>query len=71
MLEGAIPRAAVNTCAATADPAERFAGLLRGDFKATVLPYITIAERPKEQPCTRLVCARATECEYVLRLRIP
>src|SRR2546427_6746348 len=47
MLEGAMPRAAVNTCAATADPAERFAGLLRGDFEATVLqePYITIAEK--------------------------
>ena len=47
MLEGAMPRAAVNTCAATADPGERFAGLLRGDFEATVLqePYITIAEK--------------------------
>ncbi len=47
MLDGAIPRAAVTTCAATTSPAERFAGLMRGEFEATVLqePFITVAER--------------------------
>jgi ABC-type nitrate/sulfonate/bicarbonate transport system substrate-binding protein len=47
MLEGAMPRAAITTVAAVTSPAERFAGLLRGDFEATVLqePYITVAER--------------------------
>jgi len=47
MLEGAMPRDAVNTCAATADPVERFARLMRGEFEATVLqePYITVAEK--------------------------
>jgi ABC-type nitrate/sulfonate/bicarbonate transport system substrate-binding protein len=47
MLEGAMPRAAITTCAAVTSPAERFAGLLRGDFEATVLqePYITVAEK--------------------------
>jgi len=45
MLEGAMPREAVLTCAATADPVERFAALMHGDFEATVLqePYITVA----------------------------
>ena len=47
MLEGAMPREAVTTCAAATSPAERFAGLMRGDFAATVLqePWITVAER--------------------------
>jgi ABC-type nitrate/sulfonate/bicarbonate transport system substrate-binding protein len=47
MLEGAMPRAAVTTCAAPTSPAERFAGLMRGDFAATVLqePWITVAEK--------------------------
>jgi ABC-type nitrate/sulfonate/bicarbonate transport system substrate-binding protein len=47
MLEGAMPRAAVTTCAAPTSPAERFAGLMRGDFEATVLqePWITVAEK--------------------------
>ena len=47
MLEGAMPREAVRTCAATTSPAERFAGLMRGDFDATVLqePWITVAEK--------------------------
>ena len=47
MLEGAMPREAVTTCAAPTSPAERFAGLMRGDFVATVLqePWITVAEK--------------------------
>ena len=47
MLEGAMPREAVITCAAATSPAERFAGLMRGDFAATVLqePWITVAEK--------------------------
>ncbi len=47
MLEGAVSRDAITTCAATANAAERFAALLRGEFEATVLqePYITVAAR--------------------------
>jgi len=47
MLEGAMPREAVTTGAAATSPVERFAGLMRGDFEATVLqePYITVAEK--------------------------
>jgi ABC-type nitrate/sulfonate/bicarbonate transport system substrate-binding protein len=47
MLEGAMPREVVTTCAAPTSPAERFAGLMRGDFAATVLqePWITVAEK--------------------------
>ena len=47
MLEGAMPRAAITTVAAVTSPAERFGGLMRGDFEATVLqePYITVAEK--------------------------
>jgi ABC-type nitrate/sulfonate/bicarbonate transport system substrate-binding protein len=47
MLEGAMPREAITTVAAVTHPGERFAGLLRGDFEATVLqePYITVAEK--------------------------
>src|SRR5690348_16656508 len=47
MLEGAMPRDAITTCAATANAAERYAALLRGEFDATVLqePYITVAAR--------------------------
>ena len=43
MLEGAMPREAITTRAAATSPAERFAGLMRGDFEATVLqePWIT------------------------------
>ena len=37
MLEGAMPREAITTCVAATSPAERFAGLIRGDFAATVL----------------------------------
>jgi hypothetical protein len=47
MLEGAMPRQAITTCSAVTSPAERFAGLMRGDFEATVLqePWITVAEK--------------------------
>ena len=47
MLEGAMPREAVTTCAAATSPAQRFAGLMRGEFEATVLqePWITVAEK--------------------------
>jgi ABC-type nitrate/sulfonate/bicarbonate transport system substrate-binding protein len=47
MLEGAMPREAVTTGAAPTSPVERFAGLMRADFAATVLqePYITVAEK--------------------------
>jgi ABC-type nitrate/sulfonate/bicarbonate transport system substrate-binding protein len=47
MLEGAMPREAITTCAASANVADRFAALMRGDFEATVLqePYITVAAR--------------------------
>jgi ABC-type nitrate/sulfonate/bicarbonate transport system substrate-binding protein len=47
MLEGAMSRDAITTCAATIYPAERFAGLMAGRFDATVLqePWITIAEK--------------------------
>jgi ABC-type nitrate/sulfonate/bicarbonate transport system substrate-binding protein len=47
MLEGAMPREAVNTCPAATPPGERFAALMRGEFAATVLqePYITVAEK--------------------------
>ena len=47
MLEGAMPREAITTCAATVDPADRFARLMRGEFDATVLqePWITAAEK--------------------------
>ena len=47
MLEGAMPREAVTSCPGATSPAERFAGLMRGDFDATVLqePWITVAEK--------------------------
>jgi NitT/TauT family transport system substrate-binding protein len=47
MLEGAMPRDAITTCAATANAAERFGALMRGEFEATVLqePYITVAAK--------------------------
>jgi len=47
MLEGAMPREAITTCAAATSPADRFAGVMRGDFAATVLqePWITVAEK--------------------------
>jgi ABC-type nitrate/sulfonate/bicarbonate transport system substrate-binding protein len=47
MLEGAMPRAAITTRAATFSSAERLDGLLRGEFEATVLqePWITLAEK--------------------------
>ena len=47
MLEGAMPREAVTTCVATVHSGERLAGLMRGDFEATVLqePWITVAEK--------------------------
>src|SRR5438445_13305495 len=47
MLEGAVPREAVKTCAAVTHPGERYAAMLRGEFDATVLqePWITVAEK--------------------------
>jgi len=47
LLEGAMPREAITTCPASANAADRFAALMRGDFEATVLqePYITVAAR--------------------------
>lgn len=47
MLEGAMPREAITTCAATAHGGERYAALMRGEFEATVLqePWITVAEK--------------------------
>jgi ABC-type nitrate/sulfonate/bicarbonate transport system substrate-binding protein len=47
MLEGAMPRSAITTCAATVYPAERFRNLMAGTCDATVLqePWITIAEK--------------------------
>ena len=47
MLEGAMARDAITTCAASANAADRYAALLRGDFEATVLqePYITVAAK--------------------------
>jgi ABC-type nitrate/sulfonate/bicarbonate transport system substrate-binding protein len=47
MLEGAVPRDAIATCAATVHPGERFAGLMAGAYEATVLqePWITVAEK--------------------------
>lgn len=47
MLEGAMPREAITTRGATTSPAERFAGLMRGEFEATVVqePWITAAEK--------------------------
>jgi ABC-type nitrate/sulfonate/bicarbonate transport system substrate-binding protein len=47
MLEGAIPRQAVTTCAAVTHPGQRYAAMLRGEFAATVLqePWITVAEK--------------------------
>src|SRR5262252_8364780 len=47
MLEGAVPREAIATCAAVIHPGERYAALMRGDFEATVLqePWITVAEK--------------------------
>ena len=47
MLEGAMSREAITTCAATSNAAERFAALMRGEFEATVLqePYITVAAK--------------------------
>jgi ABC-type nitrate/sulfonate/bicarbonate transport system substrate-binding protein len=47
MLEGAMPREAITTCAASANASARFGALMRGEFEATVLqePYITAAAR--------------------------
>ena len=47
MLEGAMPREAVTTCAATVNSGDRLAGVMRGEFEATVLqePWITVAEK--------------------------
>src|SRR5262244_3156306 len=47
MLEGAMPRSAVTTRAATLNSGDRLAALMRGEFAATVLqePWITIAEK--------------------------
>jgi NitT/TauT family transport system substrate-binding protein len=47
MLEGAVPRDAITTCAAVLHPGQRYAALMRGAFEATVLqePWITVAEK--------------------------
>ena len=47
MLEGAMPREAITTRAATLNSGVRLDGLLRGEFEATVLqePWITLAEK--------------------------
>ena len=47
MLEGAVPREAIATCAAVIHPGERYAAMMRGEFEATVLqePWITVAEK--------------------------
>ena len=47
MLEGAMPREAVTTRAATVNSGERLAALLRGEFAATVLqePWISLAQK--------------------------
>lgn len=47
MLEGAMPREAITTRAATANAGERFRALMRCEFEATVLqePWITVAEK--------------------------
>jgi ABC-type nitrate/sulfonate/bicarbonate transport system substrate-binding protein len=47
MLEGAMPREAVTTRAATVHSGDRLIGLVRGDFEATVVqePWITVAEK--------------------------
>jgi NitT/TauT family transport system substrate-binding protein len=47
MLEGAVPRQAIQTCSFDASPAKRYAALLAGEFAATVLqePWITVAEK--------------------------
>jgi ABC-type nitrate/sulfonate/bicarbonate transport system substrate-binding protein len=47
MLEGAMPREATTTCAATVNSSDRLDSVLRGDVDATVLqePWITIAEK--------------------------
>jgi ABC-type nitrate/sulfonate/bicarbonate transport system substrate-binding protein len=47
MLEGAMPREAITTCAATVNSGDRLDAVLRGEVEATVLqePWITIAEK--------------------------
>ena len=47
MLEGAMAREAITTCAATAHGGDRYVALMRGEFEATVLqePWITVAEK--------------------------
>ena len=47
MLEGAMPRQAITTCAATVNSGDRLDAVLRGEVEATVLqePWITIAEK--------------------------
>ena len=47
MLEGAMPREAITTCAATVNSSDRLDAVLRGEVEATVLqePWITIAEK--------------------------
>jgi ABC-type nitrate/sulfonate/bicarbonate transport system substrate-binding protein len=45
MLEGAMPREAITTCAATVHGDQRLAAMMRGEFEATVVqePWITVA----------------------------
>ena len=47
MLEGAVPREHIKTCAFDVNPATRYAALVAGEFEATVLqePWITVAEK--------------------------
>ena len=47
MLEGAMARESITTCAATSHGGDRLAALRRGEFEATVLqePWITAAEK--------------------------
>jgi ABC-type nitrate/sulfonate/bicarbonate transport system substrate-binding protein len=47
MLEGAMARESIVTCAATSHGGDRLAALKRGEFEATVLqePWITLAEK--------------------------
>jgi ABC-type nitrate/sulfonate/bicarbonate transport system substrate-binding protein len=47
MLEGAVPREAITTCAAETSPALKYAALARGEYEGTVLqePWITVAQK--------------------------
>src|SRR2546427_11777297 len=57
MLEGAVPREAVTTCAAVTHPGERYAALMRGEFDATGVqePWSTLAEEGGCRPVATAV----------------